>query len=111
MDRISLLREQARAAHEFLELTMNDVTPEQAHWTPPGNANPLGATYAHLVMGEDGFVNGLLRESTPLAASTWAGKVGISEPPPPPFPPKPWNEWGRQVRVDLATLRQYAQAA
>ncbi len=110
MDRVSLLREQLKQAHEFLEGTMADVTVDQARWAPPGKANPLGATYAHLVLGEDGFVNGMLKGSAPLAATTWVGKVGISEPPPPPFPPKPWDEWGRRVRVDLGPLRQYGQA-
>src|SRR3990172_3479035 len=110
MSQVSLLRDQVKQAHEFLEGTVADVVPEQAHWLPPGKANPLGATYAHVLMGEDGFVNGMLRQAAPLAVTSWAGKVGVSEPPPPPFPPKPWDQWGRQVRVDLSMLRQYAQA-
>lgn len=110
MSQVSLLREQVKQAHQFLEGTMNDVTAEQSHWAPPGKANPLGATYAHVVMGEDAFVNAALKRATPLAASTWAGKVGVSELPPPPFPPKPWDQWARQVRVNLEALRQYAQA-
>ncbi len=107
MDAISLLREQCQAAHGFLEETMKDVTPEQAHWLPTGKANPLGATYAHLVMGEDWFVNSLLKGGAPLAATSWAGKAGISEPPP---MDASWDQWGRRVRVDLNALRQYAQA-
>ena len=107
---VALLRQQLKQAQEFLKMTLNDVTPEQAHWAPPGTANPLGATYAHLTIGEDAFVNGMLKRSAPLAAGSWASKVGVSEPPPPPFPPKPWDEWGRRVQVDLGALSQYGQA-
>ena len=109
MNSVSLLRDQLKQSHEFLEMIMNDVTPEQAHWTPPGIANPLGATYAHLVIGEDGFVNGMLKGSVPLMAGTWAGKVGLNEAPP-STPGESWHQWGLRVRVDLGPLRQYAQA-
>jgi hypothetical protein len=108
MNAISFLRQQLQDAHGLLEATMNDVTVEQAHWAPLGVANPLGASYAHAVMSEDFIVNGMLKGAAPLVVSTWAGKVGISEPPPPPT--DPWNKWGRQVRVDLPALREYAQA-
>jgi hypothetical protein len=106
---VSLLRDQLKQSHEFLELVMNDVTPEQVHWTPPGIANPLGATYAHLVMSEDGFVNGMLKGSAPLMAGAWASKTGLSEPPP-SAPGESWYLWAKQARVDLGALRQYAQA-
>lgn len=33
---ISLLREQVQAAHQLLDGTVGDVTPEEAHWSPPG---------------------------------------------------------------------------
>jgi len=110
MNAVSLLRDQLNQSYQFLEMTLNDVTAEQAHWAPPGKANPLGATLAHLALGEDAFVNGMLKGSAPLAAGGWADKTGISEPPPPPFPPKPWDLWGRSVRVDLDALRRYAGA-
>jgi len=108
VEAVSLLCQQLQDAHGFLEETMKDVTAEQANWSPPGIANPLGASYAHLLLGEDFIINGMLKGSAPLAAGSWAGKIGISEPPPPPT--DAWDKWGRQVRVDLAALRQYAQA-
>jgi len=92
VDGISLLRQQLQDAHGFLEETMKDVTAEQANWSPPGIANPLGASYAHLVLSEDFLINGMLKGSAPLAMGTWAGKVGLSEPPPPPT--EPWDKWG-----------------
>ena len=109
MDATKLFRQQLQEAHWLLEETMKDVTPEQAHWTPPGIANPLGAVYAHLVLGEDGFVNGMLKGSAPLLAGAWAGKTGLSELPP-SAPGESWHQWGKQARVDLGAFRQYAQA-
>lgn len=111
---ISLFCEEIQAAHQLVEGTVANVTPEQAHWSPPGIAIPLGATYAHIVLSEDGTINGLLKGGAPLFASTWAGKVGVSEVPPMINPQKPgfpdWSGWSRRVRVDLAALRQYAKA-
>ncbi len=89
MSQVALLRQQLKQAQEFLDMTVSDVTDEQAQWLPPGNANPLGATLAHLITGEDGFVSGMLRQAAPLAADSWAGKTGLSEPPPAPFRPSP----------------------
>jgi hypothetical protein len=111
---ISLLREQLKTGHEILEGTMADVTPEQAHWTPPGVALPIGATYAHVVVSEDGVVNGMFRGGAPLFAAAWAGKTGLSELPP-SFDPKvpgfpDWSGWSRKVKVDLPALKAYAQA-
>ena len=61
---------------------MTDVTPEQAHWIPPGVALPIGASYAHVVVGQDSVINGMLKGGAPLFASSWAGKTGLSELPP-----------------------------
>lgn len=104
---VSLLRQQFKIGHEFLEGTLQGINTEQAHWMPPGKAQPLGANYAHVVISEDGLLNGLLMGGTPLLASTWAGKVGVSEMPP---QAPPWDEWANRVQVDLETLRSYGQA-
>jgi len=105
MNAVSLLREQIQQAHGFLEATMEGVTPEQAHWTPFGAANPLAATYVHAVASEDLAVNMVLKGGAPLYASSWAEKTGISE-----VQPLTSAEWARRVRVDLPTTRSYAQA-
>jgi hypothetical protein len=111
---VSFFREQLQAAHGLLEGTVSDVTSEQAHWSPQGNAMPLGALYAHVVLSEDGTVNGLFKKGMPLFAGAWANKTGVSELPPMPNPEAPgfpdWTEWSRRVKVDLAALRQYAEA-
>jgi hypothetical protein len=111
VDAITLLRQQLSTAHQFLEGTMADVTPEQAHWLPPGLANPLGASYAHVVTSEDMIVNGMVQQAAPLCATSWAGRTGLSEPMPVPGPEwEQYGPWARRVRIDLDALRAYAQA-
>jgi hypothetical protein len=107
LNAIDALRTQHKVAHDFLEGTIGDVTAAQADWTPPGVANRLAATYAHIVCGEDALVNAIVRQSAPLMATTWAGKTGVSEPPPPGLA---WADWGKRVVVDLGAMREYARA-
>ena len=112
---IPLLREQLGQAHAFLQVAMDDVTAEQAHWQPPGVANPIGATYAHVLLGEDAFI-AMLSGRQPLGADERARQAGLSELPPLaaagsilPLSPD-WHAWGRRVRVDLMALRSYGEA-
>jgi hypothetical protein len=105
MHATALLREQVQQAHAFLEATMEGVTPEQAHWIPPGVANPLAATYVHAIASEDLAINQILKGEAPLYASVWAEKTGISE-----VQPLTTAEWARRVRIDLPATRRYAQA-
>lgn len=87
---------------------MEGVAPQQAHWAPPGKANPISACYAHVVLGEDFVINTVLKGGAPMAATSWAGKTGLSEMP--PMGPGDWFQWGRKVKCDIALLRKYAQA-
>lgn len=111
MDAVSLLREQIKEAHALLEAVMEGVTPEAAHWIPPGKANPVGATYAHVVVFEDMTINGVLRHRKPLYETTWSGKTGMSE-----LMPKRGEEWQdyanwtRRLKIDLGQVREYAKA-
>jgi hypothetical protein len=109
--RVDLLQRIVRDARQVLDGTMADVTQSQLDFIPPGIANPLGATYAHVVCSEDLVVQGMFRHIPPLSASTWAGRTGLSEPMPVPGPA--WADyapWTRRVKVDLDALRAYGQA-
>jgi hypothetical protein len=107
MDTIAFIRQQLRQTREFLEGTLTDVDDKMLHAQSPGVCNTIGATYAHVVQGEDGFVNGLIRGQQPLFAGAWAGKTGMSEPPP---DGPDWSAWSSRVRIDLPALRAYAKA-
>lgn len=105
MSAITTHRTAFKWATEVLEMTMADASTELTGWTPPGIANPIGATYAHAVCATDGVVNAMMRAGAPLYAGEWAGRTGISEP-----RMDQTLEWARAVTVDLAAARQYAQA-
>ena len=95
-----------QGAHGWLEGTINTLTPDLAAWTPPGLAVPAGAHYAHVLLSEDFLIGGAILGGAPLAMSSWQGRAGIGELPPPGV----WDEWARRVVVDLPAARQYAQA-
>ena len=106
MDTLDMLREAVKECYGWLEETMSDVTQEQADWRPPGLANPIGALYAHTVIDVDMVFNMWIRRRSPLIATGWAGRAGLSEPHAPP----PWHDWAARVRVDLEACRRYARA-
>jgi hypothetical protein len=109
LDAIAAFRGLFETAHGFLEGTMADVTVEQVRWVPPGTASTIGANYVHVLASEDLTIQGLLRGSAPLASSDWAGRMGVSEPPP-MGPGHDLRAWGTRAMLDLETLRPYAQA-
>jgi hypothetical protein len=109
--RVELLRAIVRDARQVLDATMADVIQAQVDFIPPGIANPLGATYAHVVCSEDLVVQGMFRRTAPFLVSTWAERTGLSEPMPVPGPAwADYGPWTRRVKVDLDALRAYAQA-
>lgn len=56
----------------------------------------------------------LLKGGKPLFDSGWAGRTGLSEPPPSADPARPgfpdWSGWSRKVTLDLPAARKYAKA-
>lgn len=100
---------QAKEARELLEGTMGDVTQEQAVRMPGGKVVSIAANYAHIITSQDFGLHGVLKGTALLIASTWAGKSGLSSPP--PFGPgSTIDEWARDAQIDLKALRDYAHA-
>jgi hypothetical protein len=104
------------AAHQTLEATMAGVDDELANRAVAGQANRLGAAYAHAVLAEDAVVHAMFQGQTPLFAGAWAGKTGTDRPvviSSAPFAgaaPGDLGEWYRTVQVDVDACRAYAQA-
>ena len=109
MNAIELYRHLLRSAHEFLEGTFADVTPEQLAWDPPGKAASIGANYAHVAVSEDLAIQGVLRGKDLLARTAWAGRMGVSELPP-MGPGGDLKDWGGRATLELGSLRRYAEA-
>lgn len=108
MNAVELFRNQINASHQIVEDTIADCTSEMCDHQVEGKAHPIGATYAHLVSAEDVIVNMLVRGTQPLMMGEWAGKTGMSTPPPPPGGDA--YAWATSVKVDLEQAREYAQA-
>ncbi len=108
MDLLDLLRYQVKQTNAWLEMTVSDISQEQANWQPPGVANSIGAVYAHLIIGADVGFNSQLHNRMPLIATDFAGQVGLSEPYPGALPWH-WHEWASRVHVDWQAFRRYAR--
>lgn len=106
MEVASLLRNEMKNSHDWLEATMADVTSEMAHELPPGVAHPIAACYAHVVVGEDSLMT-MLTGGAPVYTGEWQGRTGLTDP-----QAAFYNtlEWAQNVKLDLPALKQYAQA-
>lgn len=104
-----ILLNQLQSAHAALEQTMEGVTNEVAHFMPPGTANPISGTYAHVVFSEDFFVHSFLMKNPPLTETTFKDKTGASE-----VQPTDWQDaypkWLKEVTLDVKQFREYAKA-
>ena len=108
MSKAQLIKQQLDITRMVVNGTMADITTDQAMAAPAGKAHPIGANLAHLIMSEDNVVNGALKGAQPLMLSTFAGKTGVSEPPPAPGGDR--DGWAKRVQVDIPALREYATA-
>lgn len=103
-----LLRWQLRVAHDLLEATIAPVTQEDLERSPAGRGARAAACYAEALTSEDLIVNGVLAAVGPLALTTWWGRTGVSElPPPGPFDR---DAWLQRVRFDLPRAGTYSLA-
>jgi hypothetical protein len=93
-----LLRRQFQLVHGQLEASMTGRTTATS-----------AACVARIVLCEDLTINGILAAGAPLALSTWRGRTGLSELPPPAVPID-WRAWAERVRLDQAEFREYARA-
>jgi len=106
MDAIDLLRQQTKAAWDWLESILAGVDEEQANWQPGGTANSISAGYAHLLLMADAGFNTQLKGQMPIIATEFKGQVGLSE----PFDASGgWRDWSI-VRSDWEMLRTYGRA-
>jgi uncharacterized damage-inducible protein DinB len=90
----------------FKQVT-EDLTQEQADWTPPGIANSIGALYWHTMSSTDQIVHGWCLGQASLAQKDgWKEKVVVSA----PQDKEDHAAQIRDVRVNLPALHEYAQA-
>jgi hypothetical protein len=110
MNTVELTQYALGNAFGILEQVAAGLTQEQADWTPPGIANPIGATYWHAISSTDEIVCKWIRGEEPLhQKSGWQEKV-LTVSTPEPRPGEDCLAYMRTIRVDLAALHAYAKA-
>ena len=105
MNAIELLSAQIKQAHMVASGTVSDLTPEQAAWSPGGEANPIAAELIHLISAEDMFLNMMVGRQ-PLGMGAFAGKTGASE----PHPMGGYGDWAKRVKADVPQVKEYMAA-
>ncbi len=105
MNAVELLTSQIRQAHGVVSGTVADLTPEQAAWSPGGEANGIGAELLHLIAAEDMFLT-MMTSRQPLAMGPYAGKTGASE----PHPMGGYGDWAKRVQADVPQVKDYMAA-
>lgn len=104
---VQLLRDQMKWAHDTMEATMADVTHDIAHFTKTKKALPVGAAYAHAVIGEDVVISMMLAGKKPIAKN--AKDIGVSALMPSMSEWDKHEKWAQTVKVDLPKFKKYAQ--
>jgi hypothetical protein len=108
MNTVELTQFSLGNAFGILAQVTADLTQEQADWTPPGIANPIGALYWHTVSSVDQIVHGWGMGQAPLSQRAgWQEKVLLASAPEGEKDPLAQM---RAIRVELPALHEYAQA-
>jgi hypothetical protein len=102
MGSLDEFRHEVRASTGWLESIVRDVTPELAAWQPPGQANTIARTYAHIVRDFDEDLNQRFFERALLSEGPWRGRTGL--------PVGESVEWQPDVNIDWLALREYGRA-
>jgi hypothetical protein len=109
MNAVELLQFSLSNAFDILGQVTADLSPEQAHWQPPGIANPIGATYWHVLSSVDHIVHQWCLGTEPLSErEDWRDRV-LTVSVPEPEHGGDWLGYMRAIRVDLPTLHDYTQ--
>jgi hypothetical protein len=104
-----VLSQAIKQAHWLINSTFADVSEELANQKPPGNANPLGTAYAHVVHAEDAVVSGLLQGQPPLFSTSFRDRTGVDRIMPiPGFVGGDMEDWFRNAKVAVAPLLAYS---
>lgn len=99
------MRRQIVTVRRYNDAVLNGLTDEQLNAVPPGTCNSIGATFAHILTGEDRFIQMLGQNKPPVwETGGWGEKVGLAQ-----MPGREGWEEVRNATYSLAALQAYAQ--
>ena len=110
MNTVELLQHSLGNAFGILGQVTADLTQEQADWTPPGIANPIGALYWHTISSTDYIVNQWCLAQDPLSERAGWGEKVLTVSAPEPGHGGDYLTYFRTIRVDLPVLHEYSRA-
>ena len=101
------VRAQVAGALRLGDSAMKDVTEEQFNWLPPGTANPVRATFLHMISTEDNFVQALIQgKPRTWDLGGWCDRIGVYTL---PERGRGWEE-AQARHVPLAAALEYQRA-
>lgn len=88
-------------AHLYLNLAVEGLTDEIAHWHPGGNANSIAQMLGHMAVGQDNMTTRRLSGTSSLFESGWQERLGI--------PVERSQMWQTDWRLNLEPFKEYVQ--
>jgi len=81
MDAKEYIVRQIRWMRRQIDATILGTTAAQYSWTPPGELNPIGVVFLHLLVSEDGYIQDVILGKPRLWESeNWQERIGASAP-------------------------------
>jgi hypothetical protein len=107
MNTVELLQFSLQSALSILKQVTEDLTQEQADWTPPGIVDSIGTQYWHVISSVDQIVHGWVMGQAPLFEKEgWQERVIVET----LAGDKDRQAQLQAVRVDLPVMHEYARA-
>ena len=104
----SAAQQQLTGSHGTLRHMLSDCDPELLNRTlPDATIGSIASIYAHVVFGEDAFVQSRFQgRPTIYESGGWEEKTRV---PFPGMPPAITPEWASALKMDLSTFQEYAE--
>ena len=75
------IRQEMARVRMMVDRTMEGVTKELFNWAPPGSANTISATFAHLMNVEDNIIQKIIQDKASVwERDGWSAKTSIQKP-------------------------------
>jgi hypothetical protein len=101
-----LLQQSFKGSHEILYQVMDQLDAKSLSSVPAGaNIQSIQAILAHLVIGEDYIVHGMIAKKPPVTSAETLAGTGVPQPQAPRLTP----EWAAQITMDLPRFTAYAK--
>ena len=101
MEIIEYLNGSLVSVHTMMNIALQDLSPEVAHWQPTGTANSIAQLLAHMVGAEDRAINVSIKGGATLG-EIWGAKTGI--------PQERGGHWRKDWALDIDAFSDYSKA-